>query len=533
MLFSRNAAIAQKVGGLLLIACTGVSAQEFADDFSTNSFDRNYRLYTDAIANVDSAATVDDNGLLLNIIHEEPSGDKRAVYEFNNNSTTDSISMTAQYLDARPAVGNLRIEASASFFNSIADGGVNPGEREGDVEVEIVLRLGTTQEEDRAEVCFKLRDAEGNSQPLEPTRNKCESFQQAGLNTDTAYPISIGVNRETMELYGSLGDETITAAFPFQIFDVADPFAFARVRVRDGAESGSFRISALSFDAEPVDLAAVDTTGRYRSDDFDDFTGDNTRSKEIVDERLRLSATVNNAEDEQVSFLRLARHSGYLEADMQYSSESDVQTSGGGFAAVRIAGIIYNDLSADGDNLNGSVWTSVMLIKNADSQLVGEYCIIRSNDENFSTSTDLADGLDDDRCPTFDLEVSEDTTYNASIALDEAAKTLTFKLGEEVKVYNITTDIYTREDDTMRAQARMAQGATGTVVGYFDNLRNDPNARTDEEIAAAMNQDSEGSSSGGGGCSVANGQQEYSMLLLMLLALVTQVFRKVSNRRQQ
>ena len=170
-----------------------------------------------------------------------------------------------------------------------------------------------------------------------------------------------------------------------------------------------------------MDFAAVETIDRYRSDDFDDFSGDDTRSKEIVDERLKLSATVNNVEDEQVSFLRLARHSGYLEADMQYSSESDVQTSGTGFAAVRIAGIIYNDLSADGGDLNGSVWTSVMLIKNADSQLVGEYCIFRSNDENCSTSTDLADGLDDDRCPTFDLEVTEDTTYNASIALDETA----------------------------------------------------------------------------------------------------------------
>ena len=145
--------------------------------------------------------------------------------------------------------------------------------------------------------------------------------------------------------------------------------------------------------------------------------------------------------------------------------------------------------------------------------LVGEYCLLRGDADNFSEFTDLADGMDDNRCPTFDLAVEPDTFYNAKMALDRDAKTVSFTLGGETKVVNIETAIYDN-DSPLRAQARIARGATGTIVGEFDNLRNDPTALTDEEIASMSSSSSGGGSVGG------------SLLALLVAAMAAQLRRR-------
>jgi len=534
-----RACVAKSTVGVALCVCHSLAnAQGFADDFSSNTVNSDFSIYSNWIANIETVASVDDSGVLLNIVHADPTNDERAVYEFTSQRVQSSVRSTGQFVGQRPTVGNVRYESQGRFYNSIADGGLGEDDRTGDVEIELVLRLGTSPEEDRAEVCFKDRDSEGNSQPLEETRNKCENFQMTNLDVNTPYTLEVGIDRSTQELFAELNDERITVSSPTAFYEPNNRYGWARFRVRDGAESAQFRLSSLIFDGEEANLQFLDTQGRYKTDNFDNFSGDDNRSKEVINGRLRMSATVNSSEEDNDAFLRLANPNDYIEADLIYSSESSVDTSGGGFAAVRVGGLLYNDTSdaLDVGNL-GTVWASVMLIDNADSGLVGEYCVIRSDAADFSESTDLADGMDNDRCPTFELAVSADTIYNASLSLDSEAKTITFKLADEVIVYNITTDVYKR-DGLLRAQARMASGATGTVVGYFDNLRNSPTALTDEELLASMNGDSgtdgssASSSGGGGGCSIVDGQREYSMILLMLAAFMSVFWRKAARRRK-
>ena len=521
------------IGAALCLGHATVHAQGFADDFSTDAVNPDVRLFTNALANRDTAATADDTGLLVNVVHADPDGDERAQYEVNTDDEIDSLRATGTFLGERPSVGRLLYESRALFYNSLSDGAAGDDiRRPGSVEIEIGLSLNASPEEDIAEVCFTNRDSNGDTQPLEASRPKCEFFQIAGLDVDTPYTTEIGIDRSTRELYAELNGERITVSSPTPFFEEADRYAYTRFRTRDGVESANFRMSDLMLDGEAVDLSILPVLGRYKTDDFDDFSGDDDRSKEIVDGRLRLSASVADSEGDNVAFLRLAEPNDYIEADLVYSGESSVDTSAGGFAAVRLAGLLYNDVSSETDIGNlGSVFASVMLIENAGSGLVGEYCLIRSDADDFSESTDLADGMDDERCPTFDLAVSPDTVYRARLSLDQEAKTVTFGLGEEAVVYDITTDVFKR-DGTLRAQARMANGATGTVVGYVDNLRNDPAARTDEELLASMSggdgtgAGSGGGSGGGGGCSIESGRGDGMTWLLGLFAAVALLARR-------
>jgi len=518
---------------LLSLTLSSANAQGFADDFSIDTASPGYRLFTNAVVNPDAAATADDSGLLLSIVHEDPDSGDRAVYEIEAIDAQNSISSTAEFLGDRPSSGTIRFETFSRFFNVIQDGGPNPDTREGDVEIEISLRLGPTPADDQIEACFLLRDADLNSQAVDETLGGCPQFQLAELALNTPYTIAVGVNRNTQELYAQLNEERITVASSFTFFEPAQPTVWSRFRVRDGAEQGEFRLSTVIVDGAALDIRSINEFSRYQQSDFDDFPDDANRSKEVVDGRLRLSTTVDSADEDGDAFLRFSEPNDYIEADMVYSSETAVTLSEDGFAAVRLSGLLYNDISADTSLGNtGSVWASVMLIDNAGSGLEGEYCVIRSDTDDFSSSTDLGDGLDDNRCPTFDLAVERDVVYNASMQLDQEAKTITFKLGEETKVYDIQSDIYKR-DGTLRAQSRMARGATGTVVGYFDNLRNDPAALTDEEIAASMNVAVEGGdvATSSGGCSVGQGPREYSLLILLIAALLTIATKKITRRR--
>jgi len=541
-----NPVMPATAAALLSLTFSQAQAQSFADDFSTNSVVRGYTVYTNALANEDTVATADGNGLLLTLEHNDPTGEERAAFEVASDNVKDAISAVVEFTGERPTVGNLRLETFTRLYNKTADGGPVPDERTDDVEADVNLRLGTAPEEDLAEACFRQRDADGNSSNIDGIDNRCFLFQITELEVNTPYTVTVGFDRETNELYGQLNDERIAIMSPHTIFEPARPQAYTRARVRDGAQSGEFRISDVMFDGTPVDISNYNDTNNYRHDGFDDFTGDENRSKEIVDGRLRLSSSASNAEDNSDSFLRFAKPSTFIQADMVFSSESEIDTTGAdlegetgaAFGAVRIAGIQYNELSADSDAGNlGSVWGAVMLIDHAATGLVAEYCVIRSDADDFSASTDLGDGMDDDQCPKFDLSVEKDVVYNASIDLDTEAKTLTFQLGGEEKIYNIETDILLRENDSLRAQAVMRRGATGTIVGYFDNLRNDPDALTSEEMTAtatgddsAGDSDSAESSSGGGGCSVVQGQKEYSMLWLLLGALGVIGFRAVRRR---
>lgn len=203
----------------------------------------------------------------------------------------------------------------------------------------------------------------------------------------------------------------------------------------------------------------------------------------------------------------------------------------GAFAGVRVSGGLYNDGASSGDgDSTGNVWGSVMLIQNNDVDgLVGEYCLLRADNADWTESSDLADMTDDMRCPTFDLTVQADTAYNAVLQLDAEAKTVSFTLGGKTKVINIDTDVVINPDNLLRIQSRMARGATGTVVGIADNVRNDPAALSDEEkLAMTGGGDGVGSDGGSGsGCSIASaGSFDPLLPILSILSLIFMGMRR-------
>ncbi len=501
---------------ILLVASNATQAAGFADDFSTDFVNPPVSLVTRNLA-AESTASINDSGdLLVNIIHSDPDGDERAQYEVQTQADPDYLSATGSFT-ARPETGNLRFEIFGEFFNRTMDGGTEPGERTDNVELEIEVNLGPATEQSGVFYCLKYRDANGDSQPILPSGEKC-FIANVSVEPNTDYTIGVGIDRETNQIIISVNDLEIREDSPYPFFEHSEgqDTYWTRFRVRDGATSGSFVLSDLSADGESYALNTL-LDQRYKTDNFDNFADDPNRSKEIVDNRLRLSTTNNDPDNENDTFLRFNEPNDYIEADLVFSSESDI-TLADGFAAVRVAGSLYNERSSNRDDGNtGDVWGSVMLIQNADGNLVGEYCLIRADVDDWSISTDLADGLDDDRCPTFDLPVELDRSYTAILSLDQVAKTVTFELGGERKTVNLTTDIFKR-NGLLRAQSRMARGATGTVVGYVDNLRSDANAKTDEERSnpesptpTDTGSDAESSNSGGGG--------SIGFWLLALLAL--------------
>jgi len=265
--------------------------------------------------------------------------------------------------------------------------------------------------------------------------------------------------------------------------------------VRDGAEFGLFNLQSLSTDGSALELSIVDDPSNYKVDNYDNFSDDPNRTKEIVDGRLKLATTVSDPADDNQAFLRFVNRSNYIEAELEYASESSVDfPAGEGFASVRIAGILYNVNSAgESDELgyNGNVWGSVNLIRNGNDsgQLAGEYCLIRNDSDDWTVTTDLADGMNDFRCPVFNFNIEEDTAYKAALGFDPVAGTVTFSLGDETHTLSVGSDVFIRSDETLRVQTRMAGGATGTVVAFVDNLRNDPDALTDEEFAETATED--------------------------------------------
>jgi len=497
----------------------------FADDFSKDFVNLDFRSESRNLVDEVDPARFEAGQLILDIVDVDPTDDERGEFSLQPTGTLGSIESSVTTGSERPAAGRVGYSIQGRFYNSITDGGPARDDesldrRYGDINVYVELYLHANPEDDNFLYCFESRTAEGGFAPAVEGVTDC-SFLDLVPELNTTYTMTVGVDKASGQMFVRVNDEEVRLDAPTEMFEVASPYYSVRARVRDGASNARFAVNSITTNLSTIDLEVAAENGRYRTDDYDNFSDDESRDKQIVNEQLRLTSSNTDIDGDNDTFLRLNSATNYLEAEMSYSSDSDV-VLGEGFAAVRIGGVLYNEFTSDPTDSMGDVWSSVMLIKNPDGVLVGEYCIARSDGPNFSVFTDLADGEDNDRCPTFDLEVEEDTFYTASIGFDADNKTLTLTLDGETKSYAITSDVFPR-GEAVRAQSRIARGATGTVIGFFDNLRNDPGALTDEELSGAVSS----GSGGGGGCTVGSGSANDPLLmLLLLLSLTTLVFRR-------
>ncbi len=525
----------------LALASSSAIAMEFADDFNLDVVNPAYSVSFEDLANEDTVLNVTDGILVLDIEDPDPADDTEADVKLRFDQA-DAISATIKLDDENPVAGRQQFFLNGSLFNIFSDGGPAQDDdsivrRTGNVSIEVGLNFRANAAENAAYYCFRLREADNSTSAFAASGEKCQNFE-APVVAGGEYTFSIGIDRAGNALTASVNNETIIETYTTETFAAVDEQAEITFRAREGAPTGNFELSSLNVDGAAFDLSIAPLLSRYRTGDFDNYSDDPDRSKDVVAGRLRLSATNRDTETDNNADLRMQQRTGYLEADLTYSSESDV-VNGEGFSAVRVSGVVYNDGSSTGEgDLTGQVWAGVMLIENPGTGLVAEYCLLRAENPEWSESSDLADMANDDRCPTFDLQVQPDTAYNAVLELDEEARQVRFTIGGETKTIDIVTDIVP-EPFPLRIQNRIARGATGTVVAYVDNVRNGPGLLTDEE-RLAMTDANDGEtvvdtvtdavSSGGGGCSIVEGQKEYSMLALVLGAMLV---RFVGFRRRR
>ena len=503
-----------------LFSAPAIAGTPFADDFNIDSVNSNYRIYLENLDETDPTASVNDGVLMLNMVNSAAAEDGEANYSVEPNGTITSMRTSIAITGPRSESGRVEFSLAGRFYNRIQDGGPaqfddSIDRRTDDINVWLALRLFDDSSRDRFEYCIERRTSDGGFAPPNDGEGDCFNMQTVP-EFGTEYDMSINVDTTAMEITLSVDNEVIVVPATTPMFLAASPFYRFNARVRDGAQTGVFTLSNTSTSNGPIDYNVLDKLGRYKTGDFDNFDDEPNRDKFVSNGVLTLSATNTDTETNNDSFLRLGENSDYIEADIKYSTTSNVDNGAEGFSSVRIAGGIYRDFEDENNGSEGFVWGTVQLIDQALADgLVGEYCLLRGDAEDFSEFTDLADGMDDNRCPTFDLAVEPDTFYNAKMALDREAKTVSFTLGGETKVVSIDTDIFDN-DSPLRAQARISGGATGTIVGDFDNLRNDLTALTDEEIAVMAS----GSSGGGGGGGYG------SLLALLVAAIAGQLGRR-------
>ncbi|MEM7258935.1 MAG: hypothetical protein AAF404_16280, partial [Pseudomonadota bacterium] len=255
---------------------TASHAVEFADDFSTDYVNSPVSLNTSNLA-PETDISINDNGhLLAELVHSDPTSDERAHYEVQARSNPDYLSATGSF-NARPDTGNIRFEIFGEFFNRTMDGGPEPGERTDNVELEIEVNLGATAEQSGVGYCIKYRDANGDSQPVLPSGEKCFGMDIV-VEPNVDYTLGIGIDRDTQELIIKVNDLEVreNSPYPFYTQSENQDTYWARFRVRDGATSGSFVMSDFSADGASLPFNTV-LEQRYRTDDFDDFSNDPNR----------------------------------------------------------------------------------------------------------------------------------------------------------------------------------------------------------------------------------------------------------------
>jgi len=136
----------------LLAPMTSLYAQSFIDDFSNDQVSRsNFKLFIHNIANPDTVATHNGSELEVSIEHSDPTNlDEEATFQIKSSNIPDLITSTGMFTGERPSTGTVRYDTRGNFFNRIQDGGPNPESREGDVVIDLIIRLAANPADDLA-----------------------------------------------------------------------------------------------------------------------------------------------------------------------------------------------------------------------------------------------------------------------------------------------------------------------------------------------------------------------------------------------
>lgn len=528
-------------------------AVDFIDDFSTDFTSPPYSVNISNVADDAAVFSETDRGLSIALTNSAPDVDDRTSISFDTFGTLASFGYTFEFTSADFGglnQGNARVLMLFPLYNTREDGSVNPSFslEPGDVEATLDIRYSPDEIPNTVELCIQEFMGDDTFEPAIDGLPGCfdlETIPEFG----TTYDVNVSFDDERNLIEVGVNDDVTTYPAPVDTFlprSMSNTVAF---QIRDGSVQGDVVLEEIRTNRfSDSDFTPALIESPYRTDDL---SNDPSRTRDVSDGVLTLTAINSDVDSDNTTSLQYQDPSNFVGADITYSSNSDVALNEEGFNSVRLAGIMYRDtMPPDDDSLIGAVFGIAQLIVNSDGLLVGEYCLIRSSNEDFSETTDLADGMDDGRCPQFDLPIVADQSYAVSMQLDPDNNMVIYKIDDEVKEVIVNSDIFPTGFDTKRAESRISEGATGTVVGVFDNLRNFPPS-DDETIGDAAEGDgttggnnSEGdavadndvtdtdelldvaTSSSSGGCSVSGSNTGHGFMLMLLVSLALLIRRR-------
>ncbi len=510
----------------------------FVDDFSDpNSTALGY-WSNSRNGNGESSIEYVDGALELqaNTIGNEDGNTYSGLYlNGRTDSVRASVSLSSLSLLHPDPDAEATVRIRAVFHNDIQDfGTANP--REGDIPVSIRLR----REGDgrfRADYSIGRRDENGDWQDYDIVDgDNYGQFDVTGLALDTIYELSISIDRELSALILTFEDQSIEIPLPTQGFQANQAEALVQVEYRGTSGRAIGRVHSIETDNYQQDFAnGTGTLGPYAP-----VFNARRPGQEAVNEDGRMKLVSDRSLFAQNSTsLFLAGGSSYTGAEVMLSSESTI--SAGSSARAGIAATLYNDLEAGGGN-EGRVYSEMHIEAEDNGMVYAEYCVIRSNDENFSDTTELVTGMPVTdgplNCSRFDQQVALDVDHAMSIDFDSTQGVIVFTLNGEQQEYAVTTAMYeiTRPYNAIIVHA----SDTGRSVGYFNSFSLSPTpvplAGSDQILApdgeatgnGSNADDSTSSGSGGssGGCSIGGASTSSASFALLFVFALGGIWRR-------
>lgn len=511
----------------------------FIDDFSADTSVLGLEQWSDT----DSSITYTDGAVELQAHSNRDPNDGGGATSFDIRSVSDTIVVVgALSSDSSTGPGNrneVSLDVEAILFNDTNDGG--DSENTGDIETKIRLIMeGNGRRRIQAE--YRRRAADGNNDRMDVFPDGEDRYNFDGLipELDRFYTITLQLDRANQQFIYSVDDKSISVPIPGGVFEAASNRVQVRAYQQGTSGRAEIRLHSIEVDDQLFDFQeSTPVLAPYRPRYSDEVAGVDTS---VVNGRLRMEADgrINAGRDPQ---MRVRGRSTFVGADIELSSESVV--AGDESVFVGVSGLLYSEVDNSDDDSTGSVFATVRLRLDGDGSRYVERCAFRSNDENFDDSDELIGG-DPENCTRFNTVPELDTAYPASIAVNEDAKTLTFKFADESLVYDITSDIITMLQGFNGVRARANDNSK--VIAFADNLAFSENpvplAQSDQNFGNVVGEslagesetggsttETGGSSGGGsgGGCSVGGGGNPV-LILLALLALL-RVYRIRATRQ--
>jgi len=520
-----------------------VAAEPFAEDFSneTNLWTVNY--WDDNGVNDLSAGSErikQENAIQLRIVGDSVSPHRGMFFTspFNTDSGIDTLFSATIQADESSIIsesGEMRVRILHNFHNTQVDGGFPDREgdlaREGNIRADLQLRINPAG--NTARVCFDERDADGRLQEYLIFENNSEDCARFELEAQLGeiYTMTFSMDRDTSVLEATVNDETISVQLPTD----ANLQPLEQTSSIEVSTDGDGDISVLNILAVETDAFIDDfrVTGSPLAPIFSEnsderiIRGSGDRRPFINNGMLDMTVSSDDGSIVQ-SRINLEGETDYLETMMSLSADTSFESINeeDAVAFVRLSGNQYDafaDGGINGDDVGG-VWGRIEIFMNEDRSTGARYCLERfdTGAPNFDSTPVLSSG---ETCNGFTTVPELDQFYLASLVTDRDARTVTFTLGDEVAVHEIIESEIFQEgpDRQFNAVRSRLDNARGTVVGFADNLRNDPLALTREELeqAASASTDVVSSQNGGSGSS---GTLFLFVLLLNLAALRRRTF---------